>query len=61
MTAARLVIRDQPGEPFALVVYPPDGDPIPFSLTPGRALALAESLLAAARRRIEIEGGRDTA
>lgn len=46
-------VCDQPGEYFALILYPPDSDPVPVSLTPGRALALAESLLAAARRRID--------
>lgn len=54
-------IIDQHGEPFAIVLYPPDTEPAAVPLTPSRALAPAESLIAAARRRItEIHPGEPT-
>lgn len=55
----RIVITDAPATPVILVTaYADDGERVEVPVTPRRALALAEELLTAARRRLN-EGGRD--
>jgi hypothetical protein len=50
---ARIVIVDDgPDEPVIVTSYRTDGERIEAAVMPGRALALAEDLLGAARRRL---------
>lgn len=50
--AARVRVRDIDGEPLALVAYLQDGAAASVEILALRALALAEDLTAAARRRL---------
>ncbi|PWC53611.1 hypothetical protein [Azospirillum sp. TSO22-1] len=50
--AARVRVRDIDGEPLSLVAYLQDGASIAVEVPALRALALAEDLTAAARRRL---------
>ena len=55
----RIVIVDAPATPVVIVAaYADTGERIEVSIMPHRALALAEQLLTAARRRLH-DGGQD--
>jgi hypothetical protein len=52
MSPARIVVVDSHPTPVILTSYGPEGEVIQVALTPHRALAIAEELLVAARRRL---------
>ena len=51
-TGRRVVVVDAPGAPIILAAYAAEGERIETPIMPGRALALAEELLTAARQRL---------
>ncbi len=57
-TGRRVVVIDTPGAPIILTAYAADGERIETPILPGRALALAEELLTAGRRRMRQGEGR---
>jgi len=51
-TGRRVVVVDTAGAPILIAAYAADGERIETPIMPGRALALAEELLTAARQRM---------
>ena len=52
MPRDRLVVVDTPGAPIIVTSYVATGERVEVAIRPGRALALAQDLIEAARRRL---------